>query len=76
MLVLCASNAPLAELANVHLSVDVEEDPAIYTPMTSRLAHLTYIDALAVAVTLQRGPAALTLLERAKASISDLRLDA
>ena len=76
VLVLCASNAPLAELANVHLSVDVEEDPAIYTPMTSRLAHLTYIDALAVAVTLQRGPAALTLLERAKASISDLRLDA
>lgn len=75
ILVLCASGAPLAELADVHLSVDVEEDPDIYTPMTSRLAHLTYIDALAVAVTLLRGPAAIDMLERAKASISEKRLD-
>ncbi|PRC94487.1 MurR/RpiR family transcriptional regulator [Solimicrobium silvestre] len=75
ILVLCASGGPLAELADVHLSVDVEEDPDIYTPMTSRLAHLTYIDALAVAVTLVRGPAAIAMLERAKASISELRLD-
>ena len=74
IIVLCASHAPLAELADVHLSVDVEEDPDIYTPMTSRLAHLTYIDALAVAVTLLRGPAAIQLLERAKASISSLKL--
>jgi RpiR family carbohydrate utilization transcriptional regulator len=58
------------------LSVDVEEDPDIYTPMTSRLAHLTYIDALAVAVTLVRGPDAIAMLERAKASISELRLGA
>ncbi len=76
VIVLCASHAPLAELADVHLSVDVEEDPDIYTPMTSRLAHLTYIDALAVAVTLVRGPEAIRLLERAKASISALRVDA
>ena len=75
ILVLCASGGPLAELADVHLSVDVEEDPDIYTPMTSRLAHLTYIDALAVAVTLLRGPAAIDMLERAKASISEKRLD-
>lgn len=74
VLVLCASGAPLAALADVHLSVDVEEDPDIYTPMTSRLAHLTYIDALAVAVTLLRGPAAIDMLERAKASISEKRL--
>ena len=76
VLVLCASNGPLAQLADVHLSVDVEEDPDIYTPMTSRLAHLTYIDALAVAVTLVRGPEAIAMLERAKASISELRLGA
>ena len=76
VLVLCASNGPLAQLADVHLSIDVEEDPDIYTPMTSRLAHLTYIDALAVAVTLVRGPEAITMLERAKASISELRLGA
>ncbi len=75
VLVLCASGGPLAELADVHISVDVEEDPDIYTPMTSRLAHLTYIDALAVAVTLMRGPAAIDMLERAKASISEKRLD-
>jgi DNA-binding MurR/RpiR family transcriptional regulator len=62
--VLCASGGPLADLADVHLSVDVEEDPDVYTPMTSRLAHLTYIDALAVAVTLLRGPAAIDMLEK------------
>ena len=76
IIVLCASHAPLADLADVHLSVDVEEDPDIYTPMTSRLAHLTYIDALAVAVTLIRGPAAIAMLERANASISELKLNA
>jgi DNA-binding MurR/RpiR family transcriptional regulator len=43
--------------------------------MTSRLAHLTYIDALAVAVTLMRGPAAIDMLERAKISISEKRID-
>lgn len=75
ILVLCAANGPLAELADVHIAVDVEEDPDIYTPMTSRLAHLTYIDALAVAVTLVRGPAAIAMLEKAKASIAELRLD-
>ena len=74
ILVLCASGGPLADLADVHLSVDVEEDPDIYTPMTSRLAHLTYIDALAVAVTLLRGPEAIEMLERAKNSISEKRL--
>jgi RpiR family carbohydrate utilization transcriptional regulator len=75
ILVLCASGGPLADLADVHLSVDVEEDPDIYTPMTSRLAHLTYIDALAVAVTLLRGPAAIDMLERAKNSISEKKID-
>ena len=75
VLVLCASGGPLAQLADVHIGVDVEEDPDIYTPMTSRLAHLTYIDALAVAVTLMRGPAAIDMLERAKISISEKRLD-
>jgi RpiR family carbohydrate utilization transcriptional regulator len=70
----CASGGPLAELADVHISVDVEEDPDVYTPMTSRLAHLTYIDAMAVAVTLLRGPAAIDMLERAKASITQKRI--
>lgn len=74
VLVLCASGGPLAQLADVHISVDVEEDPDVYTPMTSRLAHLTYIDAMAVAVTLLRGPAAIDMLERAKASITQKRI--
>jgi RpiR family transcriptional regulator, carbohydrate utilization regulator len=75
ILVLCASGAPMANLADVHLSIDVEEDPDIYTPMTSRLAHLTYIDALAVAVTLMRGPSAIDLLERAKMILSEKRIE-
>lgn len=76
IIVLSAPHAPLVELADVHLAIDREQDPDIYTPMTSRLVHLTYIDALAVAVTLVRGPAAISMSERAKASINMLRIDA
>ena len=76
IIVLCASEGPLAKLADAHIAIDVEEDPDVYTPMTSRLVHLTYIDAMAVAVTLLRGPAAIDMLERAKNSIAEKRIAA
>jgi RpiR family carbohydrate utilization transcriptional regulator len=46
----------LAKLADIALAVDVDEDPDVYSPMVGRLAQLTLVDALAVAVALKRGP--------------------
>lgn len=40
----------LARLADISLSVDVDEDPDVYWPTVGRLAQLALIDALAVAV--------------------------
>jgi RpiR family carbohydrate utilization transcriptional regulator len=48
--------SPLAAMASLLLPVDVEEDSAIYTPMTARLAHLVVVDALVVGVALLSPP--------------------
>ena len=68
------SASPLAKLCTVALYVDVAEDPDVYSPMTSRIAHLAIIDTLAVGVALKRGPALAAQLERAKRSLRDKRV--
>jgi RpiR family carbohydrate utilization transcriptional regulator len=73
IIVMTAGNAPLARLADVHLVIDVEEDPNVFTPMSSRLAQLALIDALAVAVALLRGPSTFDLLERSKKAVNEQR---
>ncbi len=45
--------SPLARLADVTLAVDVPEDTDLYTPMTSRIAHLVVVDVLALGVALR-----------------------
>ena len=69
-----ASGSPLAKLSTVALCADVEEDPDIYSPMTSRIAHLAIIDVLAVGVALSRGPGLLARLEKAKQSLRERRV--
>jgi RpiR family carbohydrate utilization transcriptional regulator len=69
-----ASGSPLARLSTVALCADVEEDPDIYSPMTSRIAHLAIIDVLAVGVALSRGPELLAQLEKAKHSLRERRV--
>jgi RpiR family carbohydrate utilization transcriptional regulator len=44
--------------------------------MTSRLAHLSIIDTLAVGLALKRGPDLLQQLERAKRSLREKRVRA
>ncbi len=56
------------------LCADVEEDPDVYSPMTSRIAHLAIIDVLAVGVALSRGPGLLSRLEKAKQSLRERRV--
>lgn len=66
--------SPLARLCSVALFADVPEDPDIYTPMSSRLAHLAIIDVLSVGVALARGPALIEQLERTKKTLQDKRI--
>ncbi len=69
-----ANSSPLARLSTVALCADVEEDPDVYSPMTSRIAHLAIIDVLAVGVALSRGPGLLARLEKAKQSLRERRV--
>lgn len=69
-----ASGSPLAKLSTVALCADVEEDPDVYSPMTSRIAHLAIVDVLAVGVALSRGPGLLARLEKAKQSLRERRV--
>lgn len=67
------TDSPLAALADIVLPADVQENPEVYAPMVSRLVHLAIIDVLTVALALRKGPAALTRMEAAKASLQPTR---
>lgn len=69
-----SSNTPLAAAATVALHADVQEDADVYTPMTSRLAHLAVIDALCVGLALRLGAACVSRLERVKHAVRKRRL--
>lgn len=74
LVTLCPSQTPLAELATVNLAIDVQEDTEIYTPLTSRIAHLVVIDVLAMGVAMARGPSLVNHLKSVKRSLRSLRL--
>lgn len=54
---LCPGATPLAELADITLAVNVNEETDTFTPMVSRLNQLVLLDILATGVFLRRGPA-------------------
>ena len=66
--------SPLALRASVALEFSVDEDPDVYSPMTTRLAQLAVIDVLSVGVALRLGPELIDRLERSHASLRDKRL--
>nr|WP_219852616.1 transcriptional regulator HexR [Stutzerimonas stutzeri] len=74
LITLCPSQTPLAELATINLAIDVQEDTEIYTPLTSRIAHLVVIDVLAMGVAMARGPNLVNHLKSVKRSLRSLRL--
>ena len=71
LITLCPSQTPLAELASVNLAIDVQEDTDIYTPLTSRIAHLVVIDVLAVGLALQRGPEFRKKMQNAQKALQE-----
>ena len=70
-----ASDSPLSQAATVTLLADVPEDLDVYAPMTSRLVHLAIIDVLSVGVAVMRGPGLAARLKRAKAVLTERRVD-
>lgn len=54
----------LASLATILFPCEFVEDASVYTPMSSRLAHLALLDALQVALALDLGDTAVDRLQR------------
>ena len=66
-------NTPVSNLADMPIYVHINEDTDVFTPMTSRIAHLLVIDCLAVGVAQRKGPDFDEHLAKIKDSISTLR---
>ncbi len=70
------ADTPLAQQAHHLIDVSCSEDTEIYTPMVSRLVHLTILDTLATGVLLAKGPSFQSHLKRLKSSLAGTRLEA
>jgi RpiR family transcriptional regulator, carbohydrate utilization regulator len=74
IIALTVPNTPVADSADLLLPVNPSEDPDLYAPMTSRIAQLVLIDALAVATASQMGSLVSKRLERYKAVLNTKRI--
>lgn len=68
-IVITASGSPLAHQAQILLSVDHPEDYDRYSPMVSRLLHLTVVDILTTGVALKLGPELRPMLQEIKKNL-------
>jgi RpiR family carbohydrate utilization transcriptional regulator len=68
------SGTPIAEASSIPICIDVAEEFEIYTPLSSRIAHLAVIDVLAVGVAQRKGPRLQGQLYRLRAGMQGLRV--
>jgi RpiR family carbohydrate utilization transcriptional regulator len=64
-----ATRSPLAQSSDVALTVDVNEDSDIFSPVKSRLGQMVMLDVLAVGVAVRGGEHMLEQLARARRAI-------
>jgi len=64
-----ATRSPLAQSSDVALTVDVNEDSDIFSPVKSRLGQMVVLDVLAVGVAVRGGDHMLEQLARARRAI-------
>ncbi|MBL4781949.1 MAG: SIS domain-containing protein [Porticoccaceae bacterium] len=74
VIALAPSQSPVAEAATIPITIDVKEDIQIYTPLSSRIAHLAVIDVLAIGVAQQKGPQLEEHLQLLQKNLDSLRL--
>jgi len=74
VITLSPPNTPVSNQADIPIYVHINEDTDVFTPMTSRIAHLLVIDCLAVGVAQSKGPEFREHLSRITNSLSNLRL--
>ncbi len=73
VIALAPSGSPVALNATIAIEVDATEDIQIYTPLSSRIAHLAVIDVLAIGVAQKKGPQLEEHLQQLQAGLSSLR---
>ncbi len=74
VITLAPSESPVAKAATIPINIDVKEDIQIYTPLSSRIAHLAVIDVLAIGVAQQKGPQLEEHLQRLQENLNSLRV--
>lgn len=74
VIAITASGSELSRIANITLGADIQEDPDVYVAMSSRIVHLTIIDALSVGVALAGGRELVERLERTKKILREKRI--
>jgi len=72
---LAPSNSPIARKADIAIEVNAKEDIQIYTPLSSRIAHLAVLDVLAIGVAQKKGPQLEAHLQQLQAGLASLRSD-
>ena len=72
---ICADHTPLAEQCDYPLSIESKEDTTVFTPLSSRIAHLAVIDLLATGVAIHRGPELNKHLRKIKKSLKASRVN-
>jgi len=72
---LAPTNSPVANASQIPIYIDAEEEVEIYTPLSSRIAHLVVIDLIAVGVAQRIGPHISQHLQALHKSLQPLRED-
>lgn len=70
---LAPQETPLSKLCSIQIDVNMEEDLQIFTPVSSRIAHLLVIDVLAMGVARLRKNQLKDYLKRMNKSLKSLR---
>jgi len=74
VIAIAPSGTPVINNASIPIVVDVEEDIEIFTPLSSRIAHLVVIDVLAIGVAQRKGPKLQDHLFKLKQGLRSLRI--
>jgi len=70
---LVPDNTPVAQLCAIPIHINVEDNQHMFTPVSSRIAHLVVIDVLAMGVAQLRGSMLQDHLKRLNKSLKSLR---